>query len=454
LRAEWWTWLLIAIGAIFGMLDLSAPLWTALRPLAFVQYPYRLHAILSLALAMLIGIGWQSAIELRRTSAERPETASKPEHAIRRWPLAPRSLALSASLLVILALLVYSSTSGLSLVPQTLPGHKEPLSDAQVNLSGMSEYDYQTALWARLYGGPWLLEYLPAWVTEAREEFFLPSKAPASDVASATAYGVTVIADRPAERSLRVQSPSPFRLSLHTFYFPAWQARVDGIPVPAFPAGPLALASVDVPAGEHIVTLSYEGAWLQHAGELIALVTALALALWLALRSRYRILWSGAALLLLAGALGWRAFAEQASDVPRPVIATLDGRIDLVGFAIQRQEFSPGSIADVTLYWFARQSMHEDFKVFVHLDGLSGGRAGQVDAQPGFNFSPTSRWQPGELVADHYRLTIAPNAAPGTYTLYAGMYRPQPLQNLPIDSPAATPDNRVKLGTITVTGSR
>jgi hypothetical protein len=73
-----------------------------------------------------------------------------------------------------------------------------------------------------------------------------------------------------------------------------------------------------------------------------------------------------------------------------------------------------------------------------------------VDAQPGFNFSPTTRWQPGEVIADHYRLTLAPNAVPGQYDVYAGMYREQPLQNLTVVSENATPDNRVRLGKIVV----
>ena len=66
----------------------------------------------------------------------------------------------------------------------------------------------------------------------------------------------------------------PFRLSFHTFYFPAWQVRVDGAHAPTFPSGALGLVSADIPAGEHFVTLAYEGTTFQHIGEAVSLIAA------------------------------------------------------------------------------------------------------------------------------------------------------------------------------------
>ncbi len=450
-RGEWWAWLLIAAGTSFAMLDLSAPLWSAIQPLAFVQYPYRLHAVLGLALAILIAIGAEATSKRVEASSEQPgeRTAA--------WAGPLRTMAFpqiaNAASVGVMLLLIAAALGALSLVPQTLPGHKEPISEAEVNIVGMSEYDYQTALWARLYGGPWLLEYLPAWVTAAREDFFLPSSAPASDVTVPASATVSVADARPEQRVVRVQSAAPFRLSFHTFYFPAWQVRVDGIPVPTFPAGPLALVSADVPAGNHAVALDFEGTTLQGAGEVIALLALFALAVWFSLSSRHRKLWLSGALLLLAGVLGWRSLDMQAGDAPQPVTATFDSRIDLAGYSVAQSEVPPGGVVDLTLYWFVREAPHEDFKVFVHVDG-AGGRAGQADSQPGLNFSPMTRWQRGELIADHYRVKIAANAAPGAYDMYAGIYRSQPLQDLPVVSPNATAGNGVRLGKITVAGNQ
>jgi len=440
-RRETTIWILIALGAIFALTELSAPLWTAIRPLSFVQYPYRLHAILGLALAMLAGLGAEALAHIPGIRLGLLSTAARTS--VR---LEPVLTAIAAAFILVM---VVSSLGGLRLVPQSLPGHSEPLVESQVNSKGMSEYDYQTALWARLYGGPWLLEYLPVWVTEAREEFFLPRIAPVSAAQSALGPHIVVQDDRPEQRHFQVQSDSPFRLSFHAFYFPAWQVRVDDVPTLTFPSGPLALISADVPAGGHRVTLAFEGTYFQHLGEILSGLTGAFFLLAFVWRSRRRRLLLSTALLALVGFLGWRGLPMGAAITPQPVAAVFDSRIDLVGYAIASSEIAPGQVLDVTLYWFTRQAPPENYKVFIHLDGPNG-RAGQVDAQPGFNFSPTTRWQAGEVIADHYRVTLSPNAVTGPYDVYTGMYRQQPLQNLTVVSDNATPDNRVRLGKIVV----
>ena len=349
-------------------------------------------------------------------------------------------------------LLILSALGALTLVPQALPGHKEPLSELQINRQGMSEYDYQTALWARLYGGPWLLEYMPAWVTEGREEFFLPLPERVSNRPALSAPQIELQSYRHDRRTLRVQSLEPFTLSFHTFYFPTWQMRVDGQAVPTWPSGPLALVSADVPAGAHLVTLDWEATRLQRIGEWItglSVALVLGISIWRFTYSTSKLAWLCAAALLSLVALFFVA-STRPSDSLRTLNASFDGQIDLLGYTTTRDNYQPGQTLELTLYWFARQSPSEDFKVFVHLDGANG-RAGQADAQPGFNFSPTTRWQRGEIIADHYRVKVADNAAPGDYELFTGLYRQRPVQNLRVTSPNAAPGDRVRLGVIHVT---
>ena len=478
-RRVWLAWLLLALLATLAMLDLSTPLWSALPPLAFVQFPYRLHALLGLALPMLLGFGAESVelfLRQRQTPSEgaprfgRVAGAINSHRAQRGGPftgLQDRGIAAFQNihlatgywlLATVFVLLLASSLAALPIAPQSLPGHKEPIAEAQVNVAGMSEYDYQTALWARLYGGPWLLEYLPSWVTEAREDFFLPPPV-AREASDGQAVGaqVDVVQYSPEQRVLRVQTPVPFALSFHTFYFPAWQVRVDDEPVQTLPSGPLGLVSALVPAGAHVVTLAYEGTPVQRAAQWLSLGSLVVLLAILLLAGQHRKLWFSLLLLVAAGVLGWRSFDVRMSAGPQPLQATFEDRIGLLAYQVASDAYRPGDVIDLTLYWLARQTPVENFTVFVHLDpsadlrasGVSA-RAGQVDMQPGFNFSPTTRWQRGEVLPDHYRLRIASNAAPGVYDLYAGLYRPQPLQNLHVLSPNAVPGDRVRLGTVRV----
>jgi hypothetical protein len=65
--------------------------------------------------------------------------------------------------------------------------------------------------------------------------------------------------------------------------------------------------------------------------------------------------------------------------------------------------------------------MSVDYHVFNHLhDGQT--MYGQLDGQPMSGTHPTSRWEPGELVVDTYRIPISENAPPGTVPLRVGMY--------------------------------
>jgi hypothetical protein len=431
-RRECLTWTFIAALAIFMMIDWSALLWTNIHVLAFVQFPYRLHAVLGLALAMVIGLGAQN---------------------IRDW----KQHVQYPTIAIALSLLITSALGGLQLVPQALPGHQEPLTEAQINRAGMSEYDYQTVLWARLYGGTWLLEYMPAWVTEAREEFFLPVKARAyaERLAPLATSQIVLETYRDQRRTVRVQSAAPFMLSFKTFYFPLWQIRVDGQPVPTFPSGSLALVSADVPAGEHTITLTLEATPLQRGGEWIAVLSGTCLlGYWLLAtgywaKPRRYIAFKVVASIIVCVMVSVPFVRAHQPETLQPLTATFDQQVDLLGWASPHDTYHAGEVIELTLYWFARQSPTEDFKVFVHLDGANG-RVGQSDLQPGFNFTPTTRWQRGELIADHYRVKIADSAMPGTYEIFTGMYHQSPVQNLRVTSAQATPDNRVRLGTITV----
>jgi hypothetical protein len=43
----------------------------------------------------------------------------------------------------------------------------------------------------------------------------------------------------------------------------------------------------------------------------------------------------------------------------------------------------------------------------------------------------TVQWQPGDVIEDHYTLQIPPDAPPGPYVLYTGMYNAMTGDRLP-----------------------
>ena len=66
--------------------------------------------------------------------------------------------------------------------------------------------------------------------------------------------------------------------------------------------------------------------------------------------------------------------------------------------------------------------MDRDYTVFTHLIGPQQDIRAQSDAQPQKGNSPTSGWQPGELVTDTHRLLVKDDTPPGVYQVELGMY--------------------------------
>ena len=110
----------------------------------------------------------------------------------------------------------------------------------------------------------------------------------------------------------------------------------------------------------------------------------------------------------------------------RPLTSTLADAVALIGYDVD--PVRDGRLA-VTVYWRCLRPMNQDYTGFVHLVGTTG-LAAQDDMQPGRGSYPTSHWQAGETVIDHFSLDVSRVAA-GDYELRAGMYLLATGQRLP-----------------------
>jgi hypothetical protein len=85
--------------------------------------------------------------------------------------------------------------------------------------------------------------------------------------------------------------------------------------------------------------------------------------------------------------------------------------------------------------------------VFVHAFGPEGSRF-SADHPPAHGAIPTSRWQPGETIRDAFEVIVPSDAAPGRYTLRAGLWDPARRSRLRRDGNA--PDS-IEIGSVEVT---
>lgn len=112
----------------------------------------------------------------------------------------------------------------------------------------------------------------------------------------------------------------------------------------------------------------------------------------------------------------------------------LGEHIELVGWDLPDSltQAAPGDVFDITLYWRADALLTTDYSVFAHLVDELGIVQAQNDSHPARGLRPTSRWLPGEVIADPHRLVIPTGLAPGRITLEVGMYDYASGERLPL----------------------
>jgi hypothetical protein len=91
-----------------------------------------------------------------------------------------------------------------------------------------------------------------------------------------------------------------------------------------------------------------------------------------------------------------------------------------LGFDVDGRRKSSGDQLVVTLYWEALAPLPRNYQAFVHL--YDGRLLTQHDGAPDCAMNPTTRWEPGQIIADAHILTIPADVTAGSPKLLAGMY--------------------------------
>ncbi len=142
-----------------------------------------------------------------------------------------------------------------------------------------------------------------------------------------------------------------------------------------------------------------------------------------------------------------RLTEAQIEAIPHRLDVEFGGVLRLLGYDLAGDAVQPGDVLEVTLYWQAIAATEQDYAVFVHLLDEHDLMVAQKDTHPGLGRFPTSRWQPGDAIADTYRLAVPKTAyAPSAGPLEVGLYLPQTGQRLPMAGGA----NNVRFASVAV----
>jgi hypothetical protein len=452
---------LTLIAAVAMTLSMSEPIWshTPLLSLVlpFVQYPMRFLIVGSLLASLLAGTG-VAALEAAIEHAAWNAGGASPDVG---------QTVMLGSCVVMLAVGAYPWTR-----PRMYP-MRDDLSQAfyvavekNIGFVGTTAFN----------------EYLPRGLQE------IPTTSPfvepmlvGQPVVRWDAPGARILEARDTGLSadLVLESSTPVQVMYRAFYYPGWQAWLDGQPVTISAVPPLRLMAFSVPAGRHALAVRFGSTPPRTIGALVSLIAVIVVVAigWADRRPRLPVtavpgqpvrstVWLGLAVLgvmLLAlkngvadrasVSLAWWPLQQaesklvfNAPPVSHRVDARLGNVIALVGFDAP-DDAEPGQALPIKLVWQALGEINQGYKVFVHLLGPDGQLAAQSDAVPANWTRPTSGWLPGEYVTDVHTLNLSPDLPPGVYRLSVGMYDNDLAgERLPI----ATGGDTVELGTIRV----
>lgn len=411
----------VALAGLFFILPISGPVWAAVGPLRYLQFPWRLLGLVALALSLLAGAA---------------------THWAKTWPWLESRWVFS---LTAVTACLWGAAPLLNPLPWSNVG---PLT-----LQRMFALE-RSGIWG---------------IGTTHDGEFLPIGVQAKPIPQASVFEsydaghvdkidharlppttqVTLLDHSPNRDEFLIEGQTDFTLRVFTFYFPGWIAYLDEVKTPIAPADPEGWITVAVPTGTHTLRLRFEdtwprrwGWWLSGWSGLIGLgVVAWEMGHPLAKLSRRPVetlswrwglsfmvvLTMGFALRLWddhADAGRWRGESELAAtlEADYPLQARLEDNLVLVGFDLPQTQAQPGAQVPLTLYWQAQAPIPADLSVFVHFLGPDGQLWGQSDKINAVTFFPTSRWPFNRVMVDAHSATLRPEAPPGEYQVVAGMW--------------------------------
>ena len=114
----------------------------------------------------------------------------------------------------------------------------------------------------------------------------------------------------------------------------------------------------------------------------------------------------------IAPAYAWpqRISPEAIPARARAVDLVFDGRIRVWAVDIPQITTYVGDTIDVTLYMSKVGPLPVDYTLRIRLLGREQEEVGRLETMTGWGTYPTRLWQDGEVIADHYRVRVAPGA--------------------------------------------
>ena len=406
--------------------------WDYLPLLKFTLYPWRMLGIISLATAVLAGLSAQhSHLTLPPTLLNRLPILYK---------LAPRQIGQ-------LPLILFAALLTLTTVPWLYPS-TEPTPER------LTQYDISRAeVPPFLVGTTTLGEFLPIDVTELPDTTALQTEltttAEPDRLLPQDGVAVTWENGNPMNAHYTLTAEQATTLTYRQFYFPGWRATLNGRDLPLTPSQTHGLITFDLPAGTHVLTLTFGSTPIRTAANVTSLIALLILVtLFLLARqnktdtqaisytSRAQV---NPAPLTLSLVVVWLFIFTAVIDTPlrrdtlqpdhiigTPQRQPLDYAADLR--LVTYEQSAAQIVADdpltLTLYWQPLRKIHVDYVAGIQIIDDQGQvwHAGDPQRPSDWRFvAGDEPWPLNSYRLDPFILTLLDGAPPGAYQWRVGL---------------------------------
>lgn len=350
----------------------SLPLWND-TILAAAQFPWRMLSILSLPLALFAG---------GVAALARP-----------RWLQA----LLAAS---VVGIILYAQSPRLEWV--------DLFSPATVRLDEpvLALIDRDRGVLGGGEGDSTLQEFRPRWA----EPILRLKEQPQQDVTPQ----VTLLSANDYDVQMQVSAPGAVSLRMGTLYFPGWTATLNGATILApYPSTNLGLLTVDLPAGDHTLTIRWQGTPLETAANWVTFLTLAAVTLAVALRQGSR-RWAILPALFLAAMTVGLLWQRPSEAVEPPATPFAQQGLTLLG---ARWDLSDPGYARIMPYWQVTAPPADGLRFHWLLLDKTGNPLSHYAARPYYNTAAAADWPVGTIMDDAYLLPLPDELAPGSYSL-------------------------------------
>ena len=411
----------MALAFIYLITSSSLGIWQSLRPMHFLQFPWRLLGPCAACLAVAASL---NGLWLERLQG--------------RFGIIAIALIVPLPIVSALPLLFVPDWDLKSLDASVASLHRE--SDSVPALMGTTsthEFLPRHVLTIPTATAGLLRDYADGHPIDRLNRARLPAGASA-----------TLLQSSPQSNEWLIHAEQALNAEVFTFYWLGWRAEADGRSLSIEPGPTHGMINISLPAGDYKLRV-YLGS--TPARELASAISALAiillgLALW-RLRNQPQpprphlpamplsrrcilaiMLGGGAALLSLAVAfregIAWiNSPPGEALPAQHRAAYSIDDSLQLIGYSLpRRQGYRAGDVVRLDLFWYARDKPEYDFRSFLHL-AQSGLVRAQIDKlRPGSEGLSVLDWPPTGYIFDRYELTLPHDLPAGDYELVAGLW--------------------------------